>query len=527
MTTLLNREVALMKKKNHNSMHSLGKQLEIDEFMNNNDTHTFSEDYLNKKAALLQSVDKNAKVKRIHNKKFIAAAAAGFAIIAIPGSVFAARQIMSGYDITTKQTNNYEYEISFSNPTDADVNEPDNSDINYNTDSTSNSYHDPELYHTYVQMDIGYMMDGYNLNEKSSSVKDGLFKYALADDYTGSHNITIGLIVINENQTITKNNAISTKNVIVGDGNEATIFFKNALDVTSYNKDMIIYFKEYGYAVEIYAQVNISEEDLMDVANSITLNKCDESVAMNGTRYNNDSISYTKTREYSAKKKLVNDDNIFDIGQAFSFDTTIGYNDSALEYTVESYTTLDSVSELDESGFAFNLDTIKKLTNEDGSLSYEQQTIERGDGSNTISKVTDTKTMPVKFVYVTMKVKNTSDTDISEIKIEPQICCLGSDDTIPYSSSYASYKASGEGFSLYCDYPTMYAQNPDAYGNNRNYYAQRYTIPAGEEIEYHVGFIVDADKMDNMVLFFNPTGLIDKTSTYYNKAPAIIKLNKF
>lgn len=519
-----------MKKKNHNSLHSLGKQLELEEFMNNNEQHTFSEEYLNNKAALLESIDKKDKVKRIHNKKFIAAAAAGFVIIAIPGSALAARQIMTDYNISTKQTNNYEYQVAFSGPTDASSTTPENTDVTYVADDTSSSHYDPELYHTFVRMDIGYMMDGYELSSNSSSPDNGLFKYALADDYTESHNITIGLMVINENQVITKNNAIGTKNIVIGDGNDATIFYKNALDVTSYNKDMIIYFKEYGYAVEIFAQVNIDENDLIDIANSITLTQCDESVAMKGSRYNSGTISATSTqsRDYSAKKTLVNENNFFDIGQPFSFDSLSAYNDSSLEYTVEGYKTMDSVAEIDEAGFGFQLDTIKRITDENGKLSYEKQTIEKGDGSNTISKVTDTKTVNARFVYVTMKVKNTSDTDISEIKIEPQICCLGADDTIPYASYYASSKADidPEGYSLYCDYPTMYDESPDTYDNNRNYYAQRYTIPAGAEIEYHVGFIVDSDRMDNMVLFFNPVGSLTGQSYGYEHTPAIIKLNK-
>ena len=118
-----------MKKKNHNSMHSLGKQLELEEFMNNNEQHTFSEEYLNKKAALLESIDKKDKLKRIHNKKFIAAAAAGFVIIAIPGSALAARQIMTDYNISTKQTNNYEYQVAFSGPTDACGTTPDRKSV--------------------------------------------------------------------------------------------------------------------------------------------------------------------------------------------------------------------------------------------------------------------------------------------------------------------------------------------------------------------------------------------------------------
>ena len=72
----------------------------------------------------------------------------------------------------------------------------------------------------------------------------------------------------------------------------------------------------------------------------------------------------------------------------------------------------------------------------------------------------------------------------------------------------------------------MYDESPDTYDNNRNYYAQRYTIPAGAEIEYHVGFIVDSDRMDNMVLFFNPVGSLTGQSYGYEHTPAIIKLNK-
>ncbi len=515
-------------KKNQISMHNLGEQLELEEFMNNNSTHEFSKDYINKKNNLLNSIGYNEKVKKVRKRNFVIAAASGFAVIALPASVFAAKQIMSGYGITTKQTNNYEYQLSFSNPTDDNGNELDNSDVNYAAEGTSSAHYDPELYHTFVQMNIGYMMNGYTLSNNSSSTSNGLFKYHLDDDYTNSHNITISLVVINENQVITKNNAIEVKNIVVGDNNEATIFYKNALDETSYNKNMIIYFKEYGYAVEIFAQVNVSEDDLMDIANNISITPCDEDVAMSGTVYyertDSADTTTTHTSEDSVTKTLTNDENIVDIGQPFSFETFKGYNDNALEYTVESYKTMDSVSEFDEAGFGFHLDTIKRLTNEDGKLSYQQQTIERGDGSNTLSKVTDTSTINAKFVYVTMKVKNTSDTDISEVKIEPQICCLNDDNTIPSRSYYASQKGSIEGYSLYCDYPTMYAQDPDTY-SSRNYYGQRYTIPAGEEIEYHVGFVVDADKMDNMVLFFNAFGTLGESGN--KKAKAVIKLNKF
>jgi hypothetical protein len=68
----------------------------------------------------------------------------------------------------------------------------------------------------------------------------------------------------------------------------------------------------------------------------------------------------------------------------------------------------------------------------------------------------------------------------------------------------------------------MYDMDPQTY-SRKMYDGQRYLIPAGKEIEYHVAFIVDADKMNNMVLFFNPTGRIGTSDSDKGKQ-AIIKL---
>ena len=60
-------------KKNQNSMHNLGEELELEEFMNNNSTHEFSKDYINKKNNLLNSVGHDEKVKKIRKRNFVAA----------------------------------------------------------------------------------------------------------------------------------------------------------------------------------------------------------------------------------------------------------------------------------------------------------------------------------------------------------------------------------------------------------------------------------------------------------------------
>ncbi len=504
-----------------NSMHNLGEELELQEFMNNNSTHEFSQEYINKKNELLKSVGYNEKVKKIRKRNFVAAAAVGFTIIALPGSVFATKQIMSGYGIATKQTGNYEYEVAFSNPTQENGSELGASDTNYTTDSNNTmvSKNDPLLFHTFVKMDINYMPDGY-----VQSVKDG-FKYAYNGSYDSNLNVTIGLNTIIENQVITKNNTTDVKAVTVN-GREATIFYKNAIDETTFNKDMIVYFNEYGYVVEIYAQVGVSEDELMKIAENITLTPCEEDVATSAGVYPTTSTNKDadKAQDTSTKSlpKLLDNDNFFTFGEAFKLPELTLYSNNEIDYTIENYEILDSVSGLDMNNFGDELSTVNKLIDENGNFTgYTHLNIEQGDRINSVDTVTGSEHRDVKMVYVTIKLKNNSNHDINEFKIAPQICCLNEDNST--NLYYASEKAQPEGWDIYCDYKTMYDENPDLYSNKQRY-GQRYSIGANEERTFHVGYIVDADKTDNMVLFYNPTGQL--STNQFNKTPAVIKLNK-
>lgn len=493
-----------MKKDRKNVLYKLGERFSTEDLMNADTSHEFSEEYENQKKKLLENVSQKDAVKRARLRKQVVAAAAGILILVVPSSVFAAKQIMSGFSVTKKQTNNYEYEMDFSNP-------------EQNTDQTQASATDDtnkdanDSVHTFVQMHVNYMPEGFKESQNSS------FKYALNGSWDSNQNVSIALVKIEENQVIKKNNAVDSKDIRVGD-KEATIFYKNVTDEKTFDKDMMIYYKEYGYMVEIYAQVNITEDVMLQIAQGIDLTPCEEDVATAFSTYRYNTNAGSSATQKQGPDKV-------DESKMVSMNTPVVLKDcklfysSDLEYTVQDYELRDSIQGLSESAFGFDLSDVRSVSDQNGMLTgYIHKNIEKGDRVNTVDRVISEEHRDVKLVYVTLKVKNTSDQDVTGIKLEPQLCSMDEDYNV---RERICEKASSEGFSVYCDIPTMYQENPDLYGSDRQLYGQRYSMKAGEEKTVHVAYIIDADKTDHMALFYNAYGTIDKAEN-----GCIIKLEK-
>lgn len=489
-------------KERKNALYKLGEKEMVEEFMEVKEKHTFSDSYEDKKQKLLKEMEVKDHTRRFQRRKLIAAAAAAV-IIMVPASTFAARQIISSMSAEKEQTAAYEYQIKFDETTgekaeagDTVVNGP--------------------LFHTPVQMNVNYMLDGF--------VHKGDNKYSYEGKWESKKNVTVALGYVDADQIISVKNAVSSKDVTVGD-KKGMLFYMNALDDEAYDKNLFILFPEYGYVVQIFAQVNITEEDVMKIAENVTLESCDASVATKYAIYKD----ARDTEPVQASNSVTPSATTFDENQSVELNTPIVMSDdkymynASVEYTIEGYELRDTIAGLPQAGFGYTWDSIQNIVNSDGTFAgYTHREIKRGDGANSVNEVVGENHVDVKMVYVTMKVKNTSDKEVSEIKIAPQMCCLNEDGSIP--NQYTVEKVGYEGRDVYCDALTMYQEDPEAYAGQQQHYAQRYRLAPGEEKEVHVGYLVDASRTNRMVLFFNGYGRIYKSGANEAANQKIVKL---
>jgi len=480
------------KKSNDNAQNKwkkIGKEIALNHFMTNSEEHIFSQQYENKKSALIESVEHKTHMKP---RKWKAIAAAAIVALAVPVTGFAAKVIIDGIKESKNQTANYEYQYIFEKG------------------EAGENYHAP------VYMEVNYLPEGFIENKSK--------KYSYS--YEGKINnrgVTIELLGFNEDSDLRVNNAVALKELQIGD-KRAALYTLNVSDDSGFDKNLFIFYQEFGYGVRLYGQMGVSEDELVKIAEGVSLTPCDAAAATDvyyipdtaiAEAHKNKLLEVAEERKNS-KPKEADDSNYFSIGDTFEgIDmgtwTSDDKNPKFLQFKVEGYEIFDSIAGLDKD----KLDQdINEIINEDGTFKiYEKQNIKEGDRINTVSEVTSVEEKELKLVYVTMKVANNTENDISEVQIDPIMCCLDNENgSIKMPEIYTTNAVNSEGWAVYCDMPTMYEKNPSAY-ENAHHYGQVYSLQANQEVTYHVAYVVEADRVDNMVLFFPKEGnLIDSNS---------------
>jgi len=493
-----------MKKKQNNLMQRLGKKISHEEFQKDASNHIFSDKYENEKANNLRNIELKDKMKNIRRKKTLVAAAC-LVILCIPASVFAATAVISHLQVKKEQTNKYAYEYNFEDESTA-------------TEVKS------ELYHSSVKFDYGYLPDGY-IEAKSSDNKRSN-KFALNDDWYSNQNLTVVLDGIDEQHKLSFNNVIKTTDMKIGE-NDASLLYLNSTDINKFNKIFLVFYNDYGYALQIYAQESVPDEELIKIAQNFKLVQCSSDEAENAYfKLSTDTTVLATTSTTPTTITPIDDSKFLNIGNSFSgfnYYMSIPYNSPDLTYTVENVEFKDSIAGLPTSGFGYNYKDVLQVVDADGNLApYIQKEITKGDGITSVDTVVGETTSELKLVYVTMKVKNTSNTLLTPVRIVPSMCCLNNTNgVLSLPTTYTTTAVNSWGSAVYCDRPTKYDENPNDTSDSKQELIQTYSVQPQEEFEYHLAFIVEASQTKNMLLYFNPEGQI---STKSSALQTIIKL---
>jgi hypothetical protein len=312
--------------------------------------------------------------------------------------------------------------------------------------------------------------------------------------------------------------------------NNASLIHKNYTDKTDYSKELIVYYNEYGYVLEILAQTDVSDDNLLKIAENHELIQCskeESEVLIPAKIQDKAKANNTSPTVALADTSPFDESTFLNIGDSFAGQSAyspVRYNSPNLRYTVKNVEIKDSIAGLDASSFSYNYDDVKQLVDANGTFKpYVEKQIAKGNGKSSVDTIVGETTSNLKLVYVTMNVKNTTDNLVNQVSMIPFICCLKNTDgrlSAP-ASIYTTNAINNYGGSVYCDHPSMYDEDPSNTSAPKIRLQQIYSIKPQEEFTYHIAYIVDASKMNNMVLYFNTLdNKISPTST----AQTIIKL---
>lgn len=489
-----------MKRDQKHYMLNLGKKISKQEFELDDTKHEFSEKYLQDKHSLLINIsvkDNNNKTKQ--RKFFIVVAC--FVLLCLPVSAFAANQVINNIKVNKEQTDKYAYDYKFED------------ESNEQTNATKS-----DLYHTNVKFQFGYIPEGYKQTQQNSN------KFAYNGSWNSNQNISICLNKVSDKLKLSFTNVLETKDMAIGN-NDASFLLLNSTDKQRFNKILLVFYNDYGYTLQIFAQNAVPDDEIIKLAQNLQLVPCDESEAVRlvDVANLNSTAPVVSNTAQTTPSKLVDDSKFLNMSDTISGLDITHYSSSNLIFTVQNVEIRDSIKGLDVSGFGYSYEDIKQYIDADGNLQpYIEKQIEKGNGTTSLDSIIGETSNNLKLVYVTMKVKNTSDNVINSIKITPQICCLDTIDgklSLPLNNIYTTNTVGREGWSVYCNRKTAYAENPNT--SDKQFSIQRVNIQPQEEFEYNVAYIVDETRMNHMVLFFNPEG---KISTIEGKAQTIIKL---
>ena len=251
----------------------------------------------------------------------------------------------------------------------------------------------------------------------------------------------------------------------------------------------MVFYEDLGYILHFYAQEGIAEDTLIKYAEQITLEKCAEKDACSYrtlSRYMDTNRDYDNTEV----KIEVADSQVYHIGETVTYE--------GISYEIQNVEVTDSVQDIlaeNGTGIRNDIKYWKKLTDKNGNLqSYTRETLEMGNGKDSPwAKVTGTQEVALKFVRLTVHIKNNKNTAEDIQVCQPLVSLQNQDGTLyRHVPEYGVPNAVEE---CQTDYMPEYFK--ETKGGQHFYFKK---LQPGEEATIHLGYFVDEDMLDSMAV---------------------------
>lgn len=227
--------------------------------------------------------------------------------------------------------------------------------------------------------------------------------------------------------------------------------------------------------------------------------------------FNSEEKINTINSSTEVRPDIISTDRLFNIGQEMNnFKGSL----EGLSYTVKSIEVMDKLPELNTEGFIdyqLYLDSI----NESGNLKPYERIINKYWDNNKMN--TESETMTMKFVYVTLDLTNPLETDIIDKYFCPIVVYMNNsgDDTLQFIPTVIN-----NSHSLQCENAPMYCDKLDYPGRHSRFI----NVLANTTEKLTLIFAIDEDRLDNAYIGFNRIESTDEITPDY-KPTYIKKLN--
>ncbi|MDF2543386.1 MAG: hypothetical protein K0S47_3104 [Herbinix sp.] len=439
--------------------------------------HEFSEKYKHQKIQLLQQVSKTEYIRRKKVRRFIQITAMiSIAIITIPVTVYAAVRLYDSYVIKEGYRTQYLIE---------------------QTNFSSNSVKVP------LDLKLSYLPEGM------IDVEDGVKYSDKSTPHQGGFTFCLYKMKPQEESVLTSYFSDSYE-VIEVNGHRGIIIQKvenKTQTCISFDKEIYILFEELGYLLQIYAGEDVTKEEALSVAKGVDLIITKEDTATFPISYqidlpSKDDMLQKDEAMIEEVKSQSGTDNI-----EIKRSSLVNMNEPVIitqiktkdrySFVIEAVHVYDSVSGVDPNMF-FDYDgQIKPFINEDGTIKgYERKRVDYGDGITSNHEVISTEYINEKYVELTVRMSNLEIRKIEKVYMLPQLVMLEEKENglklCPLNFVGNNFFFGFDAF-VYFDQPQFI---------NKSVRSQYYfkDMEAKEEVEYHLGMIVDEDLLDQMFL---------------------------
>ena len=318
-----------------------------------------SNDYENKKCEITDLV--SFKAKKHRRRRFSGISAATVAVSVLIFSV-GAYALVHFYDVILQKNNegNYTYQVQYS----------------------EDAYLQP------VKLILNYIPEGYEINlSQNEEEQDDVKKYKKID---GTGGFTVGVRSYSKIDEKLKTSEIEQTQLA---GVPAIVFSIDESNI-EYNHRIEMYFEDMGHVISLYAQPDISLDELKKIADNLEVFPTD------GDMYKINTTEETKEmldNSLGILKGVICEETIIPMETSVDLDGELSMKIKDIEY-------LDNISELPNENFTYDLSS---YTDENGNFKVLDLLEQTGKGNEILT----TQTIKGRYAlaYLTLEVTNLTD----------------------------------------------------------------------------------------------------------------------
>ncbi|MDD3361466.1 MAG: DUF4367 domain-containing protein [Hespellia sp.] len=366
-----------------------------------------------------------------------------------------------------------------------------------------------------LSIDPQYLPDGMVRPE------DGMSKYFYENTpYTGG--ISIATIAMDENLSadqlpLVDTNVIASEGISVN-GQDGIYLEKDIIaeNQNSFNKKIYIAYPEYWQILEIFIGEDVSKDEAIKIAENLKVTGTQEMQKVSDIgswstllKQDGDPLEGMGEKQTVTAQEMK---NLHKIGDTFPMetvaatDTTDWLETECIDATVTDVQILDNISILDPA-YAGDSEITSQIDAEGNLISNKIYYLKTGDGINNLDNIVRTEEIPQKLVYVTIELKNTSETELKDV-----IYFGTFNRAVEKDGVYTFYDRAKEDGDDQTNAISYEGSSPlgemvyyDIHGGTRNNNYITSLMPQ-ESVTLHIAGIVNEDELDKMYLNLSTSG---------------------